>query len=102
MIHDPHESLPGYDERQLWISGCLECENRSKTLPASLALLDGHNFARAWRRAADWNRGQEVGPVSTAEIPLLNLLWAMQVMFERECGLPLGELPFARVTRTMQ
>lgn len=102
MIHDYHEALPGFDVRQIWHDHCLECENRGKTLPHSLGMLDSVNFFRAWQRAADWNRDLEVGPISNAEKPLLELLWAMQVMFERECGLPLGELPFARVLRTMQ
>lgn len=102
MVHDYHEGLTNYLPLAIWQEGCTECENRSATLPYSLATLDSESFARAWQRAAAWNRDDEIGHVSKAEWPLLSLLGMMQVMFERECGLPLGELPFARVTRAMQ
>ena len=64
-------------------------------MPDSVNSLDEDSFARAWRRAADWNlmSGPDVGRVSDAERPLLTCIWRFQVMFERVCGLPIGELP---------
>jgi hypothetical protein len=95
MTHTYHDVLPGFDERQIWKDGCPECERRGKDPVASLCTLDEDNFARAWRRAADWNRmsGPDIGRPSDAERSLLEMIWVFQVMFERVCGLPIGELP---------
>jgi|ERR1035437_724246 hypothetical protein len=95
MSHTYHDILPTYDERQIWYDGCEECESRGQSVPRSLGTLDSHRFARAWKRSADWNKDcADVGPVSAAERPLLDLIWYLQIAFERECGLPIGELPF--------
>ena len=94
MTHAFHDELPGFDDRQIWKDGCDECEARGKSLPTSLCNLDGERFGEAWRRAADWNRDEEVGRISDAERPLLETIWTFQVMFERTYGLPLGDLPW--------
>ena len=98
MVHDYHEGLEGYDPRQLLHDGCAECESRGKDVGKAIVLLDSENFARAWKRAYDWeatNGGgwEVVGPISQAERPLLAALWSLQIQFQR-AGIPLtGELP---------
>jgi hypothetical protein len=37
--------------------------------------------------------GPDIGRPSDAERSLLEMIWVFQVMFERVCGLPIGELP---------
>ena len=88
-MHDYHENLPGYDPRQIWHDGCAECEERGERI--GIASLDSSNFARAWRRAIDWNT-VGANAVSHAEAPMLNALWAVQVQLERR-GVPIGVLP---------
>jgi len=91
MMHDYHDALPGYDERQIWHDGCAECEDRSQRL--AIGMLDQGNFERAWVRAAKWNREGGAGlAISRAEKPLLDALWAIQVQLERR-GWPLGVVP---------
>lgn len=107
MSHDNHEDLPGYDARQIWKDGCEECEHRSRNLPSTVNSLDSDTFWRAWHRAKALNeshfgpRGaaweeyvlQVHGPMSRAERPLLDLLWSMQIAFERHINLPIGARP---------
>jgi hypothetical protein len=100
MTHTFHEGLPGYDPRQIWFDGCEECESRGEHAVDALGSLDSERFHRAWRRAADWNKDRDVGPVSNAERPLLTAIWRFQVALERECKLPIGELPTDYVPRT--
>lgn len=99
MTHDNHEGLPGYDVHQIWIDGCAECEFRSRYLPGTLLALDSFTFVLAWQRATALNIGDtalaDLGPMSAAEAPLLDLLWMMQVVLERQVGLPIGEMPRA-------
>ncbi len=93
-MHDYHDELKGYDPRQIWHDGCAECEERGKSLPYTLGNLDNESFVRAWERATAWNLDHDtVGHISDAERVLLETLWAMQVAFQRLCGLPLGALP---------
>lgn len=92
-VHEYHPALLGFNTDQIWHDGCAECESRSQGLPHSLSSLDDHTFRKAWKRATAWNRDEEVGQISYAERPLLNLLWSMQIMFERFCNLPIGDLP---------
>ena len=93
MTHAYHDNLPGYDSRQVFKSGCRECELKG-SLPEAMCHLDEERFAYAWKRAADWNRDSStIGPVSDAERPLLETLWSIQVMLQRVCGLPIGVLP---------
>jgi hypothetical protein len=98
MAHSFHDGLPGYDERQILHDGCAECEHRGKDLVSALAHMDKFTFARAWRRAYDWqasNGGgyEATGNISHAEYTLLKVLWGMMVTFER-FGQPLdGRVP---------
>ncbi len=97
--HDYHRSLPGFDPRQIFVDGCKVCERRGADLPVGITLLDGDHFRKAWQRAVDWQSSGSVGLVSEAETPALRMLYAVAVMLERHCALPLGELPFCDVSR---
>jgi hypothetical protein len=98
MSHAYHEAEPGFDERQILYDGCPECMHRSADPTMFLAHADNATFARAWKRAFDWKAsrggGYDVtGDLSHAEVPILNILWGIQVAFER-AGVPLnGEIP---------
>lgn len=89
-VHDPHTG----PDSQLLHDGCGECEDRSREPGGGVARLDRVSFERAWRRAADLNRGGLPEDVSRAELPLLDTLWAVQVKLEDACGLPIGQLPY--------
>lgn len=90
-MHDYHDVLPGYDERQIWHDGCGECEDRGERV--AIDKLDHNNFARAWKRAAEWNQHGSAGlAISRAEAPLLRVLWLVQVQLERQ-GWPIGVVP---------
>ncbi len=91
-MHNYHEVLPTSDPRQILHDGCHECELRGADPMLALAALDETRFEKAWVRAAAWNRDQEVGVVSAAEVPLLRMLWGIQVHLERR-GVPIGECP---------
>lgn len=90
-MHDYHEGQPGYSPAQILKDGCGECAERGANVHLAIASLDPHNFARAWRRAADWNRSG-MADISEAEAPLLSALWALQLQLERR-GFPIGECP---------
>lgn len=93
MTHDYHDALPGYDEAQILHDGCAECEARSASRNHGIAHLDHWRFARAWRRASDWNQGSlDNSTISAAEVPMLDVLWAVQVKLETH-GLRAGFLP---------
>lgn len=93
MTHDYHDGLPGYDEEQILHDGCAECEARSGSRNHGIAHLDRQNFVHAWRRAAEWNQRQlDNSTISQAEVPLLDVLWAVQVQLERR-GIRVGFLP---------
>jgi len=92
--HDHHPSLGGYDPHQVWFDGCDVCGERSKGLPMSMMELDAQKFREAWLRAFWWQHDDDTSlKLSQAEIPLLKLLWAMQVALERFYGWPVGSLP---------
>lgn len=93
MSHDYHEQLPGFSPAQVLHDGCRECEHRALRSDHGMASLDTANFARAWSRAAQWNKSG-LADVAVAEIPLLSVLWAVQVQLER-IGVPIGTLPSA-------
>lgn len=96
MTHDDHQAQPGYDERQILVDGCRKCEERSMDCLNTLGWMDGQTFARAWRRAYEWqyrDKPEELGPLSEYEMPVLHMLWALQIMLERCCRVPLGQLP---------
>ena len=80
MIHEPHEILEGYDERQILHDGCRECEFRARDLRSAIAHLDTENFRRAWERAWEWEaKDRSDLNVSKAERELLGVLYMMRV-----------------------
>jgi hypothetical protein len=93
MSHDYHESLPGFDPAQILHDGCGECEYRAALDTHGITQLDPNNFARAWVRAAQWNQGRLHGGISRAEMPMLKVLWAVQVQMERGGQPMIGILP---------
>lgn len=90
-VHGPHEGQPGYSPAQILPDGCGECARRGADVPLAIASMDAQNFARAWRRAADWNRAG-LPDISETEAPLLQVLWSIQIQFENR-GFPIGECP---------
>lgn len=97
-MHDYHGE-PGYSPNQILHDGCGECEARALSAAGGLSYLDKTNVARAWVRAAQWNRG-ELTDIAHAEIPLLNTLWAVQVQLEN-FGVPIGQLPRGTITEPL-
>lgn len=89
MIHAYHEGLPGYSADQLLHDGCPECEYRAADSDHGIGRLDRENFARAWVRATQTG---QLRSVSQAELPMLRVLWAVQVQLQRT-GVPIGYLP---------
>lgn len=98
MSHDYHEGLHGYHPDQIWHDGCAECEGRGAHVTYGVGTLDAERFRRAWKRAAQFN-GVDCGApdphdtLSQCERPLLDLMWAMQLMLQRHCSVPIGMLP---------
>lgn len=91
-MHNHHESLPGFHVDQIWYDGCSECEYRGQNLPNSLGTLDLGNLHRAWVRAGT-RSSHGVAHESSAERPLLQMLWMVQLCLENLCGLKPGEIP---------
>jgi hypothetical protein len=89
--HDYHQGLPGYSPGQILHDGCGECEMRGKDPAVAIGHLDQGNFARAWARACKWNQ-LGLPDISHAEIPLLRVLWAVQLQLDPR-GIPVGSLP---------
>ena len=89
--HTYHPDLPGYDQAQILHDGCPECEYRSEDIVRTLASLDQPTFARAWQRAGVLQR-DGLTNAADAELPLLKVLAAVEVQFERR-GWPLGTVP---------
>ena len=92
MSHDPHHALAGWHPARILHDGCTECEVRGTSRDLGISALDNETFARAWKRAAAWNRDELERGVSRAETPMLDALWAVQVQLERR-GVPIGEVP---------
>lgn len=90
-VHAYHQGLPGYRDDQILHDGCEECEYRGGRPDCGIGYLDSGNFARAWARAAQLGRSGLPG-ASQAEIPLLKVLWAVQVQLQGN-GVPIGYLP---------
>jgi hypothetical protein len=90
MSHDIH--APG-TEAQVLRDNCAECSHRSRQPDMAISNLDPRSFAAAWTRAAEWERGR-ARDVSSAEVPVLRVLWAVQCQMER-LGFPIGEVPQA-------
>jgi hypothetical protein len=88
--HVYHDGLPGYDPRQIWYDGCPECEWRGANMPHTVGTLDSSNLQRAMERARLWNGDahDQTGPISKAEVPLLDfLLIAERVMKQLNYGI---------------
>jgi hypothetical protein len=90
-MHSYHDALPGFSPEQILHDGCGECESRAASRNHGIANLDTGNFARAWQRAARWNRSG-LPDIARAEVPMLDVLWAVQCQLER-VGIPIGSLP---------
>jgi hypothetical protein len=90
-MHDYHDGLPGFSEAQILHDGCAECEERGASRNLGIAHLDHVRFARAWERAAAWNKAG-LADVSNAERPMLDVLWAIQCQLENR-GFPIGGVP---------
>jgi hypothetical protein len=93
MTHDYHDALPGFSEAQILHDGCAECEARATYPEHGIAQLDRHNFVMAWGRAAQWNT-HGLPDIAAAEVPMLRVLWAIQLHMER-LGTPIGTLPMS-------
>ncbi len=91
-MHDYHDGLPNYSPDQILHDGCGECETRAKTDDHGIAHLDRSNFYRAWQRAAEWNQSGLLD-LACAEIPMLNVLWAIQIKLESYAHIPIGRIP---------
>ena len=91
-MHDYHEAAPNFSPDQVLHDGCGECKARSQSRNLGLATLDKGAFARAWCRAAKWNRAG-LADVAEVEVPLLDALWAVQCQLENY-GVPIGQLPW--------
>jgi len=90
-MHDYHDGLPGFSNNQILHDGCAECEARSKGTAGGLAYLDKTNVARAWARAAEWNR-EGLTDMARCESALLSALWIVQVQLEHY-DFPIGTIP---------
>lgn len=80
MTHSHHQSAPSYHPSQILHDGCEECELRGRDLELWIGHVDSSNWARAWERAIEWNRGTAAN-VCAAEAPLLRQLSALAIGF---------------------
>jgi hypothetical protein len=92
MMHDYHQAQPGFSEAQILYDGCGECEARSEQPDHGLSSLDRASFYAAWARAAQWNRAG-LDDLARAEMPLLAMLWAIQLKLEAYANVPIGAVP---------
>ena len=90
-MHSYHNGLAGYAPEQIFHDGCPECERRGADPITALDYMDRPTFARAWRRAWQWNATAERAPggISAAEAPVLRVLWAVQ----SRLNWPVGIMP---------
>lgn len=91
MTHDYHEGLPGFSPAQLLHDGCTECAAIAAETTHGIAHLGKEDFARAWARAAARHR-DGLDDVARAEVPMLTVLWAVQLKLHR-FGCPIGTVP---------
>jgi hypothetical protein len=89
MTHDIHAGPEG---AVLW-DECGECRYRSEHPDMAISHMDPRSLAEAWARAMEWNAG-DLRDVTSAELPVLRILWAVQVQLEQR-GFPLGRIPSA-------
>lgn len=87
-VHDPHSG----PDTQVLRDGCHECAARAGEVDHGLSHLDRLSFRSAWKRAASLNR-EGLADVSATELPLLGMLWSVQIKLEDCCDLPIGKLP---------
>jgi hypothetical protein len=85
VTHIYHDALDGFDARQIWHDGCKECEQRGRSVPQSIGLLDDARLARAIERERAWNDDLFglTGPISNAERPLLEWLYQWRLVNQR-------------------
>lgn len=77
------------DPAQLLAENCPQCESMS---PAeAIGAMEPEQFAAAWKRAVDWNRGR-LTEVSATEVPLLLTLVALNGQFSKR-GFEWGAVP---------
>jgi hypothetical protein len=76
MMHDVHETKPGFDPRQILVDGCPECERRGADIVVELNHIDIPTFKRAWARSQEFHHAIiSTGlHISSAEAPLLRVL----------------------------
>jgi hypothetical protein len=101
MVHALHDKLPGYDERQIFHDGCKECERRGNDLRLAMQFMDSQVFTRAWERAFYYHApGMDRSnlAISSAEEPLLAVLWYVQLQLA-DRGLPLDGKPPRRFAK---
>lgn len=94
MSHAPHHMSPTYDERQVLFDECPECEWRGLHPAEAIGHMDRATFQRAWERAVGWQTSRDPGAynVSSAEAPLLRVLFSVAVAFQLR-GRAMTELP---------
>jgi hypothetical protein len=92
MSHDYHEGHANYNKFQLYYDRCAECRWRAEHPVRALEHLK--DFRAAWTRAILFEKGrlEPDAAVSTVEVPVLRMLWALAVQFER-VGFPIGMFP---------
>lgn len=56
-VHDDHEGLAGFDDRQILHDGCTECERRGRDVLVALGAMGHAQFAATARRAVIYRSG---------------------------------------------
>lgn len=85
-VHVPHDSLPHYDERNVYHDGCPVCEDRAKHPLGALGHLDHTNMLKLWRdmRAEKWPGGAGVDRnLSLCDARMLSALYLIAVFLQR-------------------
>jgi len=93
VVHDYHQGAENYNAQQLLHDHCDECKRRSEHPAAAIDKLK--DVKAAWHRAYRFEKGwlaPEELPISEAEVPILRILWALQIRLNMD-GVPLGAYP---------
>jgi len=77
MTHDAHEAYPRYSPEQVLKDGCGECAQRSAQPALAISKMDPQTFVRAWARSVKF-ANDELPDVAAAEVPVLDILWAVR------------------------
>jgi hypothetical protein len=89
-MHAYHESLPGFDERNVWHDGCAECEDHAMARLDGLGRLDDAERVRTWQRMREyrWGAARTEIPewVSGCDRMLIGTLYHVALFLEH-CGL---------------